>query len=286
MCCPCPFYSTPTTVKARIKSIGSTGKITKAMKMVAASKLRTATELVETSRKFKRGITEAWAEPAEIADAGKTVHVVMTSDRGLCGGVNTQILRKVRPRFRAAAAGSYNIVTIGDKGRSALEREFSDLFTECVSETGKVKRLSFKQVSMVSDIVHSVPAGNVQYNYNEFVNSQSSIPTVATVYPVDVMLANTDITTKFELEGGEETYQNLWEFRNAVRLFNFSAESTAAEIASRMNAMSSSSKNAAEMLSAISLEYNRRRQAKITSELIEIISGAAAAEAQAASADQ
>jgi F-type H+-transporting ATPase subunit gamma len=256
------------------------------MKMVAASKLRTATEQLEISRRFQRGLVQAWPEPAEAPELkeGKTTYVVMTSDRGLCGGVNTQILRQVRPALRASSKSAYNLFTIGDKGRSALEREFSDNFVECVSEVGKVKRLTFKQTAMVADVLNAVPFASAKVVYNNFVSSQSSTPTIAPIYPVETMLQATDITTKYENEGTEELYQNLWEFRNAARLFNYSAESYASETASRMNAMSSSSKNAAEMLSAISLEYNRRRQAKITSELIEIISGAAAAEAQAAAA--
>ncbi len=283
---PLHIFLHPPTVKRRIVSVGSISKITKAMKMVAASKLRTAQDQLDVARNFEGAVSKAWKEPEEkdipAKDNATNLVVIMTSDRGLCGGVNSQVVRSVRPRLRKNLNAQTHVAFIGDKARSALEREFSKYFSWSFTEVGRAKRLTFKQCAMVADGIASAKFDKGELTYNRFVSTLSSEPTTVPLLPVNTMLATTDIQTKYENETDDSLYQNFWEFRLAARLFHQSAESYASETAARMNAMSSSSKNAAEMLSAISLTYNRQRQAKITAELIEIISGAAAAEAQQA----
>jgi len=281
MCSLDSCHPFPHLVKGRIRSIGSIGKITKAMKMVAASKLRTAQDQLEIARTFAQGVSAAWPEPAAGTipkGDGNTLHVIMTSDRGLCGGVNAQVIRSIRPNLRKTIGSKTKLVLIGDKGRTTLEREFGKYFTAAFTEVGRVKRLTFRQVALCADGIINQDFESGDLTFNRFVSTSTSEPTTVPLYPYSVMLANTDIETKYDAEGEDDVYQNFWEYRTAVRLYHQSSEAYASEVAARMQAMSSSSKNAAEMLAAISLQYNRQRQAKITSELIEIISGAAAAE--------
>lgn len=269
-------------LKRRIVSTGSIGKLTKAMKMVAVARLRSAQDQLLIARTFSRSVEQAWAEPEAVPvnpdNLSGAMILTMTSDRGLCGGVNNQILRTLKPHLKKTLNKDTQMMFIGDKGRSALEREFGKYFVTSISETGKVKRSTFRQVAMIAELLSSTNYLTGHVFYNKYVNTAISEPTAVPFFPASVQLANTDIASKYENEGDEETYANFWEFRMAARLFTYTAEAYASETAARMTAMTNSSKNAGEMLNSITQQYNRQRQAKITNELTEIVSGAAAAE--------
>ena len=271
-------------MKRRIAAIGSISKITKAMKLVASARLRSAQEQLHVARAFATGVTAAWKEPEEkeVTAANKAgpnyLLVVMTGDRGLCGGFNMATIRAFRPRLRKTLTPTTTIMFYGDKGRGAMEREFGKYYTTAFTDLSRVKRLTFKQTAMVAEGLVQAKYDKGELYYNNFLNTLTMKPTTVPLYPLETMLAATTITTKYENEGDDALYANFYEYRTAARIYQYLSESYAGEVASRMTAMSSSSKNAEEMLVMISRQYNRQRQGKITAELIEIISGASAAD--------
>jgi ATP synthase F1 gamma subunit len=205
--------------------------------------------------------------------------VVLASDRGLCGGFNNIIVREYRPIIQdAKKADGARIIVIGEKARAGLDRQFRSIFDQSFVETAKIKKMTFRQVSMCADAINDASFLTGHLVFTKFINSVSSAPTSVKFYPIDILMRNTELTSKFDNEGDDEVYKNLWEYMNATGLFFANAHSFASETASRMAAMTTSSQNAGEMGTKYKMQYNRTRQAKITAELSEIISGAAAAE--------
>eukprot|EP00246_Nothoceros_aenigmaticus_P012081 TRINITY_DN3580_c0_g1_i1.p1 TRINITY_DN3580_c0_g1~~TRINITY_DN3580_c0_g1_i1.p1 ORF type:complete len:340 (+),score=57.37 TRINITY_DN3580_c0_g1_i1:43-1020(+) len=277
-------------VRNRMRSVKSIQKITKAMKMVAASKLRAVQVKVEGSR----GIPEPFVamlgdSPVVGNDASKHVIVAITSDRGLCGGINSTSVKFSKAVFNIAtgAGKEAKYVIIGEKGRAQLSRDSRKKIAVTISETQKLE-LSFTQVSMMADeLLKSLEFDVMSLVFNKFRSVVTFQPTVATVLSPEVMARESEggslaYLDNYEIEGAEtkaEVLQNLSEFGFTAQLFNGLLENTASEMGARMSAMDSSSRNASEMLDRLTLSYNRSRQAQITTELIEIISGAAALEA-------
>jgi len=273
--CGARGMATGKQLKNRIKTVTNIRKITKAMKMVAAAKLRSVQSFLEQVRFFQKDIAEIWPESTADKTNGKKLLVVMSSDRGLCGGVNTVIARAVRKRV--LVSDDANIFVIGEKGKAVLERYFGRRFTTTVSDAGKQRPVTFLEVSLVAEHILAQPFDHATIYYNQFKSAIAYDTTEAPLTSLQASLENREYWNKYQFEGDKnEILRDLYEFRLACRLFHYSIESATSEQSARMTAMDNSSKNAGEMLEKLRLMFNRSRQAKITTELIEIISGAAA----------
>lgn len=265
-------------LKLRVKSVVNVQKITSAMNMVAKCKLRSAQDNLAVCRGFSRDLTEIYskAEPKQVNTLGM---IAISSDRGLCGAINSSIGRAVRDRLlQAKSEGQdYQIVLIGEKGKQALERLFKNQFVVSISESGKLKRATFRQASEVADMYLGLNVDKFTLFYQRFVSMVSYVTTDFNFAPYAAVKEQVDTDmVEYEMEGNPDLLQNLYEFRGAVILNHFMAENETSTLSSRMSAMDNSSKNAADMIEKLQLIINRSRQAKITTELTEIISGAAA----------
>jgi len=282
-------FATEQQLKIRMNTVNNIKKITKAMKMVAAAKLRSVQNQLDLVRSFQKGVSELWPLPATELKEGidKQLFVVLTSDRGLCGSVNSAVVRKSRTLLQEAVAAkrAVSIVCLGDKGKSALERNWGKNIVWNISEAQKTKQLSFRQVAQFADMLNAEQFDRLDLTFNRFKNLLAFETVTETMYSYNHSLAIVKANTAFakydiESAGYPTVLRDLYEFRTAVRLYHAFQESATSEQSARMNAMGNSSKSANEMMDALRLVYNRTRQAKITTELIEIISGATAAESK------
>ena len=287
-------------LKVRITSVTSTRKITAAMKMVAGAKLRRAQEQAEAARPYAErmermlGALAAAAAgrpgaPPMLAGTGKNdVHllIVATADRGLCGAFNSSIVRGAKARIRelGSAGKTIKIMCVGKKGLDALRREYGTLIVEVVTELGR-PRLCFDDAAGVADKVTAMfEAGEfdvctVFYNHfksamTQIVTAQQLIP-FAPVKPGDGDAANNDTVYEYEPEEAE-ILDALLPRNISIQIYRALLENAASEQGARMAAMDSATRNAGEMIDNLTIQYNRARQAAITKELIEIISGAEA----------
>ncbi|KAG2453249.1 hypothetical protein HYH02_002572 [Chlamydomonas schloesseri] len=271
-------------VKQRIRAIKNIGKITKAMKMVAASKMKNALVAVEQSRGIVNPFVRLFGDHPGI-EGIPNVTVAVSSDRGLCGGLNSNIAKYTRALLKLdpTTPETTKLVSIGDKGRSQLMRTNGEMFTHTFSETYKV-RVTFAQASLIAeDLLKSNPEA-VKILFNKFRSAISFKPTLATVLTPEALEKQLTEPSgnrldAYEIEASHEradVLRDLAEFQLASTLYNAMLENNCSEHASRMSAMENSTKSAGEMLGKLTLEYNRKRQATITTELIEIIAGASA----------
>ncbi|GLJ14571.1 hypothetical protein SUGI_0235860 [Cryptomeria japonica] len=278
-------------VRNRMKSIKSIQKITKAMKMVASSKLRAIQTKAENSRGLWQPFTALLGDVPGI-DVKKNVFVTVTSDKGLCGGINSTSVKISKALFKMASSPEKEAryVVLGEKGKALLQRDSKKHISLSITETQK-NPLNFTQVSMIVDeILKNVEYDAIRVCFNKFQSIVSFMPTMSTVLSPEVVEKESEMGGKlgeldsYEIEGAEtkgEVLQNLTEFHFVCALFNACLENACSEQGARMSAMDSSSRNAGEMLDKLTLSYNRSRQASITTELIEIISGASALQAKA-----
>lgn len=274
-------------VRNRMKSVKSIQKITKAMKMVAASKLRNIQVKAENSRGLWQPFTALLGDaPATKVD--KKLIVTISSDKGLCGGINSTVVKYSRALFRLNGLDGpdkdVKYVIVGEKGKAQLQRDSKKLIGMYFGETQK-SSICFTQCSMMADeIIKSNEYDAIQMVYNKFNSVVSFQPTVATMLSPQLLLGDQEVTgdlDAYEIEGSdtkEEVLQNLSEFQFACTMYNAMLENATSEMGARMSAMENSTRNASDMLDRLTLTYNRSRQASITTELIEIISGAAALE--------
>jgi len=284
-------------LKNRIESVKNTRKITKAMQMVAAAKLRRAQEAAEASRPYSErfntvlaslaaSVGSAEGAPLLLRGTGKQdVHllVVMTAERGLCGGFNSNIakLAKNHAAELISAGKQVKVITVGKKGRDALKRELGDYFIEHIdlSEFKSIKYLNAQSIAKgilarFDDNEYDVAT----IFYSKFVNVVSQIPTAQQIIPAsfDEEDASEDQTV-YDYEPDEETIlADLLPRGVATQIFSALLENGASEQGARMSAMDNATRNAGEMIDKLTIEFNRSRQAVITNELIEIISGAEA----------
>jgi F-type H+-transporting ATPase subunit gamma len=289
-------------LKNRISSVKSTQKITSAMKMVAASRLKRAQEAAEAARPYAERMERMMAsvmsnigstEGASKLLAGtgsEDTHliVVVTSDRGLCGGFNSSISRESRSRIRALKAESKNvkILCVGRKGRDQLKTEFGDAIIETYEGIGKSGVQFDEARGVASKIVEMFDAGEFDICtiiYNKFVSVITQEVTPLQIIPVQMPEIAEDapaaagLSASYEFEPSEEEIlADLLPSNLDVLVFRAMLESSASEHGARMSAMDNATRNAGDMIDDLSMIYNRSRQAKITSELIEIISGAEA----------
>jgi F-type H+-transporting ATPase subunit gamma len=282
-------------LRNRIASVKATQKITKAMQMVAAAKLRRAQEAAEAARPYSTRMGAVLANiaanvggedaPALMAGSGKSdthLLLVCTSERGLCGGFNSQIARLARDHARALQqqGKTVKIITVGKKGADILRREFASLIVDHVDLRG-VKKLGFvnaddisrKLIGLFDDGAFDV----CTLFYSEFKSVIAQIPTALQIIPskVDTSVGASDAAYEYEPDAGA-ILEDLIPRNISVQIFRALLENAASEQGARMSAMDNATRNAGEMIKGLTLSYNRQRQAQITKELIEIISGAEA----------
>lgn len=282
-------------LKTRINSVKSTRKITKAMQMVAAAKLRRAQESAEAARPFAERMTAVLGNLARAAEGspsaptllkgtGKdSVHLLLvcTSERGLCGGFNSSIVRLARAKVMelVAQGKTVKILTVGKKGREQLRRDMGDRMIGHVDLSG-VKRLSYADAQAIAtDLLARYAGGEFDVCWLFFSKFQSviaQIPQAPQIIPVTFEAA-AGPSEFYEYEPSEEAIlSDLLPRSIAVRIFTALLENAASEQGARMSAMDNATRNAGDMISKLTIVYNRSRQAAITKELIEIISGAEA----------
>ncbi|MEZ2129915.1 MULTISPECIES: F0F1 ATP synthase subunit gamma [unclassified Sinorhizobium] len=287
-------------LKNRIASVKATQKITKAMKMVAAAKLRRAQEAAEAARPYSQrmgavlanisqAMTEADGAPRLMTGTGKDdVHllIVCTAERGLCGGFNSQIARFARDHIRKllAEGKTVKIFTVGKKGYDILRREFASLIIER-KELRDVKRIGFENADEIGkrviDMFEDDAFDVCTLFYSEFKSVISQVPTAQQLIPAAAGEASTqdaahaDAVYEYEPEPAA-ILDDLIPRNISVQIFRALLENVAGEMGAKMSAMDNATRNAGEMINKLTLNYNRQRQAQITKELIEIISGAEA----------
>ena len=284
-------------LKNRIESVKNTRKITKAMQMVAAAKLRRAQEAAEDSRPYAErfnavmaglaaAVGDSATAPKLIAGTGSDqvqLLVVLTAERGLCGGFNSNIAKLARQKAEAllAEGKTVKILTVGKKGRESLKRDFGDHFIGHVDMSG-VKRLAYGNAQDVArDVLARFDAGEFDVAtlfYSKFQNVVTQIPTAQQIIPAKFDQNDAEaVSAVVEYEPSEEAIlADLLPRGVATQIFSGLLENAASEQGARMSAMDNATRNAGEMIDKLTIEFNRSRQAVITSELIEIISGAEA----------
>ncbi|MES0824421.1 F0F1 ATP synthase subunit gamma [Ruegeria sp. SCP11] len=284
-------------LKNRIESVKSTRKITKAMQMVAAAKLRRAQESAEASRPYAEQFNAVMAglaasvggsdsAPKLLRGTGSDdVHllVVMTAERGLCGGFNSNIAKLARQKAEElrGKGKTVKVLTVGKKGRDALKRDFGDLFVGHI-DLSEVKRLGYSNAQDIArDILSRFDGGEFDVAtifYSKFVNVVTQIPTAQQVIPASFEdTEGDDSGAIFDYEPSEEAIlADLLPKGVATAIFSALLENGASEQGARMSAMDNATRNAGEMIDKLTIQFNRSRQAVITNELIEIISGAEA----------
>ncbi|APO87451.1 F0F1 ATP synthase subunit gamma [Marivivens sp. JLT3646] len=282
-------------LKNRIASVKSTRKITKAMQMVAAAKLRRAQDAAESARPYTErfnAVVSALAASAGGSDTAPLllrgtgsdqVHmlVVMTAERGLCGGFNSSIVKKARQAVRdlQAQGKTVKILTVGKKGREQLRRDFGDLIVDHV-DLSAVKRMDYATAQSIGkDLLKRFEAGEFDVATIFFAQFQSviaQIPTAQQVIPAKFE-ATDGAVADYDYEPSEEAIlEDLLPASVSTAVFAALLENAASEQGARMSAMDNATRNAGDMIDRLTIEFNRSRQAVITNELIEIISGAEA----------
>ena len=286
-------------MRTQIGSVKATQKITKAMQMVAAAKLKRAQDSAENARPYAKrmaavianlakGITGDSAPQMLVGNGSRTnqLVVVATADRGLAGGFNTNIVRAAREFIarQTAAGNKVRLITIGRKGRDQLKRQFADQIVESFDLSG-TKVLTIDVVAPIADLIarefSEGRADVVTLFYSQFKSVIAQVPTAKRLIPAEVDLsaaADTGgVQPVYEYEPSEEELLETLLPRNlSVQILASLLENTAGFYASQMSAMDNATRNAGEMINAMTLKYNRKRQAQITTELIEIIAGAEA----------
>ncbi|MEP5807895.1 MAG: F0F1 ATP synthase subunit gamma [Roseobacter sp.] len=284
-------------LKNRIASVKSTRKITKAMQMVAAAKLRRAQEAAEQSRPYTERFNAVMAglassvggsdsAPKLLSGTGSDkvqLLIAMTSERGLCGGFNTNIAKLARAHAQKlkGEGKDVKVLTVGKKGRDQLKRDLGEFFVGHV-DLSEVKRIGYVDAQGIAkDVLSRFDAGEFDVAtifYAKFVNVVSQIPTAQQIIPASFDAQEGDeASTLFDYEPDEEAIlADLLPRGVATQIFSALLENGASEQGARMSAMDNATRNAGEMIDNLTIEYNRSRQAVITNELIEIISGAEA----------
>lgn len=286
-------------LRNRIASVKATQKITKAMQMVAAAKLRRAQEAAEAARPYAERMDRVMANlatgmagrddaPKLLAGTGSDkvqLVIVATADRGLCGGFNSSIARLARQHInRLIGEGKeVKILTVGRKGRDILKRDFANRIVKSYEFTG-VRQIGFAQAEDISKTVLDMfEAGEFDVAtlfYSKFVNVVSQVPTAQQIIPASLPegAGGVDLGgAVYEYEPEEtEILKDLLPRNLSVQIFRALLENVAGEFGAKMSAMDNATRNAGDMIKKLNITYNRSRQAQITKELIEIISGAEA----------
>jgi len=283
-------------LKKRITSVKSTQKITKAMKMVAAAKLRKAQESAEKGRPFSEKMNNIIlnlsssisdkdnASKFLVGNGKDNIHlcVVITADRGLCGGFNTNICRKAKNYFEKILkeGKTLKIFTVGSKGNDQLKRSYGKYIVEKINFKG-LKKITYKEAEEIGNKIIEL-FNKDQFDvckifYNKFKNVITQIPQAQQIIPIENLKKNDEkkLENFYEFEPEEDEILNDLLPRNiSTQIFKAFLENAASEQGSRMTAMDNATRNAGDLVDKLTITYNRSRQAAITKELIEIISGA------------
>jgi len=274
---PTATFATLREIEGRLKSIRNIEKITNTMKIVASTKLTRAQRAMADSRKYgetsNKVFESAETKPLE-GEGKKKLLVVCSSDKGLCGGVHSGLSRYIRRR--ALEDPNFDIVILGEKCRSQLQRTNAQNIVLNFAGVGKDVP-TFAEAQAVADQIVQLPGdySDIEIIYNKFINATSYEPSVVTAFNEEALAASPNFAA-FEVD--EELLSNLREYTLANSLYWALSEGHACEISARRNAMDNASKNAGEMISKYQILFNRTRQAVITGELVEIITGATASE--------
>ncbi len=283
-------------LKKRIKSVKSTQKITKAMKMVAAAKLRKAQENAEKGRPYSqkmqniilnltKSINDPENAPKLLVGTGKDktyLCLVLTADRGLCGGFNSNICKLAKNNFKKILNDGKNlkIITVGSKGLDQIKREYGKYIIKKFSFKEK-KQITFNEAEIIGSEIISL-FNKSEFDkcilfFNNFKNVITQIPQAQQIIPAENKSPNTNekpsLTYEFEPEE-DEILEDLLPKNISTQVFKAFLENAASEQGSRMTAMDNATRNAGDLVDKLTINYNRSRQASITKELIEIISGA------------
>ncbi len=283
-------------LKKRIKSVKSTQKITKAMKMVAAAKLRKAQENAEKSRPYSqkmqniilnltKSINDPNNAPKLLVGTGhdKTyLCVVLTADRGLCGGFNSNICKLAKINFKKilGEGKDLKIITVGSKGFDQIKREYGKYIIKKFSFKDR-KQITFSEAEIIGkeiiDLFNQKTFDKCILFYNNFKNVITQIPQAQQIIPTEKIVSDSkdEISFSYEFEPEEdEILEDLLPKNISTQVFKAFLENAASEQGSRMTAMDNATRNAGDLVDKLTINYNRSRQASITKELIEIISGA------------
>jgi len=262
-------------ISLRLKSVRNIQKITQSMKMVSAAKYARAERELKLARPFGEGST-AFYEKAEVAapeEAKNKLMIAMTSDRGLCGAVHTSVARLIRGKIQNSS-DNIKVVCVGDKSRSLMQRLFGANILFAVKEIGR-KVPIFEDASQVATAIidsgYQFDSGSIVFN--KFKSVVSYQTTEIPIFSLNAINAAPKMTVYDSLDS--DVLQSYTEYNLAAQLYYTMKENACSEQSSRMSAMDNASKNAGEMIDKLALTFNRTRQAVITRELIEIISGAA-----------
>jgi len=283
-------------LKKRIKSVKSTQKITKAMKMVAAAKLRKAQESAEKGRPYSqkmqniilnltKSINDPQNAPKLLVGTGQDktyLCLVLTADRGLCGGFNSNICKLAKNNFKKILSENkeLKIITVGVKGLDQIKREYGKYIIKKFSFKEK-KKITFNEAEIIGDEIIKL-FNEEQFDkcilfYNNFKNVMTQIPQAQQIIPAEqnTVKEKDDNSLSYEFEPEEdEILEDLLPKNISIQVFKAFLENAASEQGSRMTAMDSATRNAGDLVDKLTINYNRSRQASITKELIEIISGA------------
>lgn len=274
--------ATEKQLKIRINGTKNIAKITKSMKMVSAAKLRGDQQRLSAATPFSAWATEITGKDQDLENLpvsdfpAKNLIVAMTTDKGLCGGVNTILSRMTRQLLtRLNSEGkSFDLYIMGEKGKGQLGRTYSDKLL--LSATDRHMPYTFALACALTQEALAGDYDAIHLVYNEFKSAIAYTPSIKSIKPL--LEPSSSFLSSFEVEpeNDPDTLQNFFEYTLATQIFHSLLENATSEQSSRMNAMENASKNAGEMIGKLTLQYNRARQARITTELIEIISGASA----------
>ena len=283
-------------LKKRIKSVKSTQKITKAMKMVAAAKLRKAQESAEKGRPYSqkmqniilnltKSITDPENAPKLLVGTGKDntyLCVVLTADRGLCGGFNSNICKLAKSNFKKflSEGKDLKIITVGTKGLDQIKRDYEKYIIKTLSFKEK-KQITYNEAEIVGNEIINLFKQN-QFDkcilyFNNFKNVITQIPEAQQIIPAESKISESNKLNSFQYEfepEEDEILEDLLPKNISTQVFKAFLENAASEQGSRMTAMDNATRNAGDLVDKLTINYNRSRQASITKELIEIISGA------------
>jgi len=266
-------------VRIRIKSVKSIEKITKTMKMIASSRLKAAQSRMERNRAFYEGSTKLF-DSFPVDTSKKNLILPVTADKGLCGAINSSIAKMTRGMIGARSSNpetEIRLVNIGGKGNGLFARDQSNRIAFSVMELGK-KPFPFAGVMPITEkIMQEESFDSVTVIFNKFQTVISYVQEVKELPSPSQLLSRVELFD-YEFEEDQRLFhvQDLFEFGLGSTIYHAFCEGSASELGARMSAMDSASRNAGDMLKSLNVSYNRKRQAAITTELTEIISGAAA----------
>lgn len=262
----------------RIKSTTSTAKITKAMKMVAAAKLKGAERMMLAARPFATSIgslMEPHLSPSEEDEKPESsVLLAISSDKGLCGGINSRVVKEVKQQLADAGEDALpTLLIVGSKARDGLNRTHGKYIDTSFDETYSMP-VTFSLASFLAEQMLAKPVDQYTLLYNKFVSVIAFDVAPKTLKGPSV-LGESGVFDEYEFEGDkEDVLANLYQFNLATQLYSSLLENVTSEQASKMTAMDSATTNANEMIDKLTIVYNRQRQAKVTTELTEIVAGA------------